>query len=100
MQGLKLKAMNTFFQHKNYGSWWNHLTKKNHMLDIWSTNTPKIFRDCKIWKNHGIVNSDHIAIVASISLASIKNSQGDQLFTGEIDWKEIRENPEKNKEFN
>jgi hypothetical protein len=38
--------------------------------------------------------------LAKITLTSIKNSTSQELSSGDIDWKEIRDNPAKNKEFN
>jgi hypothetical protein len=53
-----------------------------------------------VWKGDGILSSDHSAVIAKITLATIQNSTSDALSTGEIDWKEIRDNPDKNREFN
>jgi hypothetical protein len=70
------------------------------MLDVWTTNNPQKFTDCRVWREDGILASDHSAVLAKITLASIKNSTSQALSSGEIDWKEIRDNPAKNKEFN
>jgi hypothetical protein len=99
-QSMNFKVMNTFYQHDDYVTWTNPASGSQHMLDIWTTNNPKKVTDCHVWKADGILSSDHSAVIAKITLASIKNSTAGALCAGEIDWKEIRDNPAKNKEFN
>jgi hypothetical protein len=99
-QTMNLKVMNTFYQHSDYVTWSNPATGSQHMLDVWTTNNPQKFTDCRVWREDGILASDHSAVLAKITLASIKNSTSQALSSGEIDWKEIRDNPAKNKEFN
>ena len=89
--------MNTFYQHRDYVTWSNPATGIQHMLDIWTNNNPKKFTECHIWKADGILSSNHSAVIAKIALALIKNFKSKGIFTGKIDWKEIRDNPAKNK---
>jgi hypothetical protein len=66
------------------------------MLNILTTNNLKKFTDCHVRKVDGIISSNHSAVIAKITLASIKNSTSEAICAGELDWKEIPDNPAKN----
>ena len=70
------------------------------MLDIWTTNTLSRIHDCKVFDLNGILNSYHSAVIAKIHLNTIKHSGTDQIDAGVTDWKEIKENDERFREFN
>jgi hypothetical protein len=70
-QTMNLKIMNTYFTHKHHATHWSNLSKDWHMLDVWSTNDIKRVRDCRVWANNCVINSDHSAVIIEISLTSI-----------------------------
>jgi hypothetical protein len=100
LQSLKLRVMNTYYNHPHYCTWSNKATGTSHMLDVWTTNHSHLFADCRVWNNHGIVGSDHSATIAKIALSTIKIQPDERVSAGITDWKEIRDNPVKNREFN
>jgi hypothetical protein len=61
-QTMNLKVMNTFYQHSDYVTWSNPATGSQHMLDVWTTNNPQKFADCRVWREDGILASDHSAV--------------------------------------
>ena len=100
LQSLNLKIANTFFIHPSYTTWTHNVHHTHHMLDIWTTNTLSRIHDCKVFDLNGILNSDHSAVIAKIHLNTIKHSGTDQIDAGVTDWKEIKENDERFREFN
>ena len=92
--------MNSFYENPTYSTWSDIKTGDPHMLDAWSTNSAKIFRNCAGCHDFGLPNSDHIGVIAEIVLTSIPNKRETQISTGIIDWKTIQTDEIKNKEFN
>jgi hypothetical protein len=94
----KLKLMNSFFKNSSYSTCSDIKTGDPHMLDVWSTNEPKIFRSCTACHNFGLTNSDHTGVIAKIALVSIKEREENRISTGVVDWKLIQTDESKNKE--
>jgi hypothetical protein len=46
LQSLKLRVMNTYYNHPHYCTWSNKATGASHMLDVWTTNHSHLFADC------------------------------------------------------
>jgi hypothetical protein len=100
---MNLKITNTYFthKHKHYTTHWSNLSKDWHMLDyVWSTNDIKRVKDCRVWANNGMINSDHSAVIIEISLTSIQHKVDNRITTEIIDWKEILSNRDRAREYN
>jgi hypothetical protein len=99
-QSNNLSIMNTFFRQSDYSTFFTPKESAPCMLDVWTTSDPKRFKNCKVCKDFGIINSDHLGVLAEISLTSIRDNRDNTLSEGLTDWKTIQYDEEKNNEFN